>query len=71
MRPSRTTGSAPGGVARRRRCLKVGLRARLEKTVSGGATTVDICDIVVTCKKYATGYDEWRICADPPGGDVW
>ena len=35
--------------------------------MSGGAT-IDICDNVVTRKKYVTGYDEWRICADPPGG---
>ena len=21
------------------------------------------CDIIVTCRKYVTGYDEWRLCA--------
>merc|ERR1719197_2382980 len=33
-----------------------------EQEANGGAT-IDTCDIIVTCKKYVTGYDEWRICA--------
>lgn len=30
---------------------------------ANGGLALDDCDIIVTCKKYVTGYDEWRICA--------
>jgi hypothetical protein len=33
-----------------------------EYEANDGVGVVD-CDIIVTCRKYVTGYDEWRVCA--------
>ena len=33
-----------------------------EHQANKGATPGE-CDILVTCRKYVTGYDEWRIAA--------
>lgn len=33
-----------------------------QEEANNGVTPKD-CDILVTCRKYVTGYDEWRVCA--------